>query len=84
MVPCTLLLIIGMLGMGMARRNILLTVMSLEVMLLSVSMMLLVFPTYLDDITGIIFILYILVVGAAETAMGLSLIIAYSRQYAHV
>lgn len=55
--------------------------MSLEVMLLSINFNFLFFATYLDDILGHVFILFILAVGASETAIGLSLIIAYYKQY---
>lgn len=55
--------------------------MSLEVMLLSVNFNLLFFSTYLDDIIGDLFILFVLTVGASESAIGLSLIISYYRKY---
>ncbi len=75
------LLIIGSFGVFLSRKNVILTIMSLEVMLLSVNFNLVFFSTYLDDVLGDIFILFILSVGASETAIGLSLVIAYHRQY---
>jgi NADH-quinone oxidoreductase subunit K len=50
--------------------------------LLAVNFNLVFFSTYLDDIIGDLFILFVLSVGASESAIGLSLVIAYHRQYA--
>ena len=55
--------------------------MSLEVMLLAVNFNLLFFSTYLDDLFGNMFILYVLTIGASESAIGLSLVIAYYKHY---
>lgn len=55
--------------------------MSLEVMLLAVNFNLVFFSTYLDDVIGNLFILFILAVGASESAIGLSLVIAYYKSY---
>lgn len=50
-------------------------------MLLSVNFNLIFFSTYLDDIIGNLFILFVLAVGASESAIGLSLVIAYYKHY---
>lgn len=75
------LFIFGMCGVFLSRKNVIITIMSLEVMLLSVNFNLLFFSTYLDDIIGNLFIFFVLTVGASESAIGLSLVIAYYRKY---
>jgi NADH-quinone oxidoreductase subunit K len=75
------LFVTGMAGVFLSRKNVILTIMSLEVMLLSISFNILFFSTYLDDVIGNIFILFILCVSAAESALGLSLVITYYKQY---
>ena len=77
-----ILLGIGIWGLLFSRRNVILVIMSLEVMLLSVSFNLLFFATYIDDILGYVFVLFVLCVSAAESALGLSLVIAYYKQHA--
>jgi NADH-quinone oxidoreductase subunit K len=56
--------------------------MSLEVMLLAVNFNFLFFSTYFDDSIGQMVILFVLTVGASETAIGLSIVIAYYKHYA--
>lgn len=75
------LFVTGMAGVFLSRKNVILTIMSLEVMLLSISFNILFFSTYLDDVVGNLFILFILAVSAAESALGLSLVITYYKQY---
>ena len=58
---------IGMLGLILNRGNILKTIMSLEILLLSVNLSFITFSLYLDDIVGHIFVLFILVLSATES-----------------
>ena len=60
------LFLIGVLGLVLNRKNILITIMSIELMLLSVNLNFAVFSSYLDDIVGQIFILFILTIAATE------------------
>jgi len=53
--------------------------MSVELMLLSINFLLLTISSFIDDVTGQVFALYILVVAAAESAIGLSILVAYYR-----
>jgi NADH-quinone oxidoreductase subunit K len=76
-----LLFALGMCGVFLSRKNVILTIMSLEIMLLAVNFNLLFFSTYLDDVIGHMFILFVLTVGASESAIGLSLVIAYYKHY---
>lgn len=74
-----LLCVIGMCGVFMSRKNVILTIMSLEVMLLSVNFNLVFFSTYLDDILGQVCTLFVLTVGASESAIGLALVISFYK-----
>jgi NADH-quinone oxidoreductase subunit K len=65
---------IGLLGIILNRKNILITIMSIELLLLSVNLNFAAFSIYLDDIIGQIFILFVLTIAAAESATGLAII----------
>ena len=62
-------------GIFMNRKNILVMLMSIELMLLAVNMNFLVFSVYLDDVLGQVFALFVLTVAAAESAIGLALLV---------
>ena len=66
-----------MLGLILNRGNILKTIMSLELLLLSVNMSFITFSLYLDDIVGQIFVLFILTLSATESSIGLSILAVY-------
>ena len=74
-----LLFITGTIGMVINRRNILILLMCIEMMLLSLNLNFIVFSVYLDDLYGQIFSLFILTIAAAESAIGLAIIIIYYR-----
>ena len=74
-----LLFIIGVLGIIVNRKNIIVMLMSIELLLLSINFLLIVSSTLLDNLLGQFFALYILVVAAAESAIGLSLLVALYR-----
>lgn len=71
---------IGMLGLVLNRGNILKTIMSLELLLLSVNLSFITFSLYLDDIVGYIFVLFILVLSATESSIGLSILAVFYEQ----
>lgn len=71
---------IGMLGLILNRGNILKTIMSLEILLLSVNLSFITFSLYLDDIVGQIFVLFILTLSATESSIGLSILSVYYEQ----
>jgi len=75
----TLLFIIGILGLVLNRKNILIIIISIEIALLAVNLNFIVFSVYLDDVLGQLFVLFILTVAAAESAIGLAILIAYYR-----
>ena len=71
---------LGMLGLVLNRGNILKTIMSLEILLLSVNLIFITFSLYLDDIVGNIFVLFILVLSATESSIGLSILAIFYEQ----
>ena len=75
----TLLFLIGILGIVLNRKNILIILMSVELMLLAVNINFVVFSVYLDDLVGQMFALFILTVAAAESAIGLAILVAYYK-----
>jgi NADH-quinone oxidoreductase subunit K len=70
---------IGTLGIFLNRKNVIVILMSVELILLAVNINLVSFSIYLQDITGQIFTMLILTVAAAEAAIGLAIIVAYYR-----
>jgi NADH-quinone oxidoreductase subunit K len=74
-----LLFFIGLFGLTINRKNILVTIMSLELLLLAVNLNFLIFSLYLDDLNGQIFVLFILTISATESVIGLALLTAYFR-----
>ena len=73
------LYLIGVLGLVLNRKNILITLMSIELMLLAINFNFVVFSIYLDDITGYVFVLFILTIAAAEYVIGLAILTIYYR-----
>ena len=71
---------IGVLGLALNRGNILKTIMSLELLLLSVNLSFITFSLYLDDITGYIFVFFILVLSATESSVGLAILSVFYEQ----
>ena len=74
-----ILFLIGSLGLVLNRKNIIITIMSIELMLLSVNLNFVIFSIYLDDITGYVFVLFILTVAATESAIGLAILSIYYK-----
>lgn len=75
----TLLFFVGMLGIIINQRSILLVIMNVELILLSVNLNFISFSVYLDDLYGQVFSLFILTIAAAESAIGLAILILYYR-----
>ena len=70
---------IGVIGIFLNRKNIIVILMSIELILLAVNINLVSFSIFLNDLIGQIFTLFILTVAAAEAAIGLAIIVAYYR-----
>lgn len=74
-----ILFLLGIWGIFLNRKNILIMLMSIELMLLAVNLNFLFFSVYLDDLIGQLFALLSLTVAAAESAIGLALLVVYYR-----
>ena len=75
----TILFLLGVLGIFIARKNIIIILMCVELMLLAVNLNFIVFSVYLDDILGEVFALFVLTVAAAEASIGLAILVVYYR-----
>ena len=74
-----ILFLIGLTGIVLNRKNIIIMLMSIELMLLAVNLNFVIFSVYLDDIMGQLFALLVLTVAAAESAIGLAILVVYYR-----
>ena len=74
-----ILFTIGVFGIFLNRKNVIVILMSVELMLLAVNINMVAFSSFLGDLTGQIFALLILTVTAAEAAIGLAIIVVYYR-----
>jgi NADH-ubiquinone oxidoreductase chain 4L len=70
---------IGILGFVLNRKNIILMLISIEVMLLSITFIILINSYNFEDIIGQVFSIYIIVIAAAESAIGLGILVAFYR-----
>lgn len=74
-----ILFTIGVFGMFLNRKNVIVILMSIELMLLAVNINFVAFSAYLGDLVGQIFTMFILTVAAAEAAIGLAILVAFFR-----
>ncbi len=74
-----LLFVIGIFGIFLNRKNVIVMLMSIELILLAVNLNFITFSVYLGDLTGQVFTLFILTVAAAEAAIGLAIIVCFFR-----
>ena len=74
-----MLFTIGVFGIFVNRKNVIVILMSIELILLSVNINLVAFSTHLGDLTGQVFALFVLTVAAAEAAIGLAILVVYFR-----
>jgi NADH-quinone oxidoreductase subunit K len=70
---------LGVFGIFLNRKNVIVILMSVELMLLAVNINFVAFSAFLGDLTGQIFALFILTVAAAEAAIGLAIVVVYYR-----
>ncbi|MFK7840250.1 MAG: NADH-quinone oxidoreductase subunit NuoK [Bdellovibrionales bacterium] len=74
-----ILFTIGVFGMFLNRKNVIVILMSVELMLLAVNINFVAFSSYLGDLVGQVFTLFILTVAAAEAAIGLAILVVFFR-----
>jgi NADH-quinone oxidoreductase subunit K len=79
LVLAAILFAISMAGIFLNRRNVLILLMAIELMLLSVNLNFIAFSSYLHDMAGQVFVFFILTVAAAESAIGLAILVLLFR-----
>ncbi len=75
----TVLFVLGVLGIFLNRKNVIVILMAIELILLAVNINLVAFSSYLQDVTGQIFAMFVLTVAAAEAAVGLAILVTFFR-----
>jgi NADH-quinone oxidoreductase subunit K len=73
------LFVIGIFGLFLNRKNVIILLMSIELMLLSVNINLGAFSSFMNDLVGQVFTLFVLTVAAAEAAIGLAILVSFFR-----
>jgi len=76
---CGILFALSVVGIFLNRRNLIVLLMAIELMLLAVNMNFIAFSYYLGDMAGQVFVFFILTVAAAESAIGLAILVALFR-----
>ena len=79
LIVAAILFVTGVFGIFLNRSNVILILMSIELILLSVTMNLVTFSHYLHDLSGQVFAMLILTIAAAEAAIGLAILVTYFR-----
>ncbi len=79
MTLAAILFTLGILGIFLNRKNVIIILMSVELMLLAVNINLVAFSAYLNDLVGQIFAMFVLTVAAGEAAIGLAILVVYFR-----
>ena len=74
-----ILFTLGVFGIFINRKNVIIILMSVELILLAVNINLVAFSAFLGDLTGQVFALFVLTVAAAEAAIGLAILVVYFR-----
>ena len=74
-----MLFVIGVFGIFLNRKNVIVILMSVELMLLAVNINLVAFSAHLGDLVGQVFALFVLTVAAAEAAIGLAILVCFYR-----
>lgn len=79
LVVAAILFTLGMFGIFLNRKNVIIILMSIELMLLAVNINLVAFSSFLGDLVGQVFAMLVLTVAAAEAAVGLAILVVYFR-----
>ncbi len=75
---------LGVFGIFINRKNVIVILMSIELMLLAVNINLVAFSAFLNDLVGQVFTLFVLTVAAAEAAIGLAIVVVYYRNRGNI
>ena len=84
LIVAALLFTIGAVGIFLNRRNVIVILMSIELMLLAVNINFVAFSLYLGDLVGQVFTLFVLTIAAAESAIGLAIFLVYFRNRGNI
>ena len=79
LVVAAILFTLGIFGIFINRKNVIIILMSVELMLLAVNINLVAFSAFLHDLVGQVFAMFVLTVAAAEAAIGLAILVVYFR-----
>ena len=79
LIVAALLLVMGIFGIFLNRKNVIIILMSIELILLAANLNLVAFSAALDDLVGQVFVMFTLTVAAAEAAIGLAIVLIYFR-----
>ena len=79
LVVSAILFTLGVLGIFLNRKNLIVILMAIELILLAVNLNLVAFSAYLHDLVGQVFAMFVLTVAAAEAAIGLAILVVYFR-----
>ena len=79
-----LLFTIGVFGIFVNRKNVIILMMSIELLLLAVNINLVAFSSYLGDLAGQVFAMFVLTVAAAEAAIGLAILVVFFRNRGNI
>ena len=79
LVVAAILFTLGIFGIFLNRKNVIIILMSIELMLLAVNINFVAFSSFLHDLAGQIFAMFVLTVAAAEAAIGLAIVVIYFR-----
>src|ERR687885_965260 len=74
-----ILLVLGIFGIFLNRKNVIVILMSVELILLSVNLNFVAFSAWLNDLAGQVFAMFVLTVAAADAAIGLAIVVIYFR-----
>ena len=79
LIVSAILFVMGVLGIFLNRKNVIVILMAIELILLSVNLNLVAFSAYLHDLVGQVFAMFVLTVAAGEAAIGLAILVIYFR-----
>lgn len=80
----SILFVLGVSGIFLNRKNLIVILMSIELMLLAVNINFVTFSAYLHDLTGQVFSIFILTIAAAEASVGLAIVVIYYRNKGNI
>jgi NADH-quinone oxidoreductase subunit K len=84
LILAAILFAVGMVGIFLNRKNLIVLLMAIELMLLAVNINFVAFSHYLNDLSGQLFVFFILVVAAAESAIGLAILVVLFRNLSSI